>query len=141
MVYPAMYTPCVHPLYTHPVHPPYTPPYTTRLANTVISGTRAVGLGGFRIVLLPLKTVTDTSRLHRRLALTTCVCQAKSLFRPEYEKYSARQKETLPQIRSLFGPPRRHLPEPARECWREQKETFRAKETFSLWNVFQAKCS
>jgi len=47
----------------------------------------------------------------------------KSVKKPE--KYSDEAKETLPEMRSLFGPSDPCLTEPGRECWPEQKECFR----------------
>jgi len=106
----AVYTP-VHPS----VYPPATPTsllchhgYHVRHARCVIKHDRAVGLGAFRIVFIRVAPRNVTARLDRRLAQTTCVCQAKSIKRIKRQFYSGTSKRVLPQRSSFSGP--RNLP-------------------------------
>jgi len=48
------------------------------------------------------------------------------------------EKSELLEIKSLFGPRRRHLTEPGRECWWDRNLTFLVRNHFSSENVFQA---
>ena len=100
---PWLCTPSVHPsMYTTRV---YTTCHTARAMRVSVERPRAVGLGGFRIGFIEVEYRNVTARFDRQRSITTCVCQAKSLFCYKSVFYSARSKGHLPQSGSFSGPP------------------------------------
>ena len=99
LVYPSVYTPSMYRARACDTAPARCT--TARHGKVSLLASGAVRLGGFRIVLFLVKTRPEASRFNVSGGLTTCVCQAKTIFRLETEKYSGELKRQLPQMGSF----------------------------------------